>query len=330
MKPTRALFSLSVAVAVLGGCSGTESTAASTPTDRGRAESSGAGRDTGRPTLDAGAPLVDDSTADATTDTGGDNDDAPGEMPVTTDLSLLALSVPASGNTPHSASVDGSVVLARPVDSCDGRTEAPVAVQGFSVVNDTGEPVTVSVYVRTGADSPSLTLPSADLFLYPAGTLPARPGACVRAGLAATPPAAIESIAMASGEVLELLLASSAADATGSYQLLLVRDDNIPTTVPGSTSGGDGGSGGDAGSLCTNTCEYAGDTDCDDGGPGADYDVCAYGTDCADCGPRDAGTAPRCSDLCPYAFDFECDDGGPGATTDFCEFGTDCFDCGIR
>ena len=46
--------------------------------------------------------------------------------------------------------------------------------------------------------------------------------------------------------------------------------------------------------LCTDTCgpenngdgTYAGDGACDDGGPEAEYDVCTYGTDCTDCGPR--------------------------------------------
>jgi len=38
--------------------------------------------------------------------------------------------------------------------------------------------------------------------------------------------------------------------------------------------------------LCTNTCRYAGDIDCDDGGPGYDYNLCELGSDCQDCGPR--------------------------------------------
>lgn len=37
---------------------------------------------------------------------------------------------------------------------------------------------------------------------------------------------------------------------------------------------------------CTNRCASAHDDECDDGGPGSLYDVCALGTDCADCGPR--------------------------------------------
>ncbi len=49
--------------------------------------------------------------------------------------------------------------------------------------------------------------------------------------------------------------------------------------------GGTGGTGGVAG-ICTDTCVYAFDDECDDGGPGSITDICEYGTDCADCGPR--------------------------------------------
>jgi len=48
--------------------------------------------------------------------------------------------------------------------------------------------------------------------------------------------------------------------------------------------GRDSGSGGST--LCTNTCTYDADGDCDDGGPGSDFSLCDYGTDCTDCGPR--------------------------------------------
>ena len=59
------------------------------------------------------------------------------------------------------------------------------------------------------------------------------------------------------------------------------------------------------GALCENTCEFANDGDCDDGGPGADFSVCGLGTDCGDCGPRSRGgdgcaaTAPRGSSSLP-------------------------------
>jgi hypothetical protein len=37
---------------------------------------------------------------------------------------------------------------------------------------------------------------------------------------------------------------------------------------------------------CTDTCSFAADGDCDDGGPDADFNECGLGTDCTDCGPR--------------------------------------------
>jgi len=40
--------------------------------------------------------------------------------------------------------------------------------------------------------------------------------------------------------------------------------------------------------LCSNSCKYAHDGECDDGGPGAKYRDCELGTDCADCGERPA------------------------------------------
>lgn len=45
--------------------------------------------------------------------------------------------------------------------------------------------------------------------------------------------------------------------------------------------------------LCTDTCIYAGDSECDDGGPAALPDVyCLLGTDCTDCGARTASELP--------------------------------------
>jgi hypothetical protein len=38
--------------------------------------------------------------------------------------------------------------------------------------------------------------------------------------------------------------------------------------------------------TCTNTCEWAYDGECDDGGPGSQYNLCTYGSDCDDCGTR--------------------------------------------
>ncbi|MGE0789791.1 MAG: hypothetical protein AB7S26_29225 [Sandaracinaceae bacterium] len=88
--------------------------------------------------------------------------------------------------------------------------------------------------------------------------------------------------------------------------------------------------------LCSDTCTYANDGECDDGGPGSTYSDCALGTDCGDCGSREAGASPEpamsmgCSDTCTWARDGQCDDGGPGSVYSECEYGTDCADCGPR
>ncbi|MEZ4937796.1 MAG: hypothetical protein R2799_09415 [Crocinitomicaceae bacterium] len=37
---------------------------------------------------------------------------------------------------------------------------------------------------------------------------------------------------------------------------------------------------------CENSCTYAYDGVCDDGGSGSVYSVCDFGTDCSDCGAR--------------------------------------------
>ena len=45
--------------------------------------------------------------------------------------------------------------------------------------------------------------------------------------------------------------------------------------------------------LCTEDCNYASDSWCDDhGGSGAQYSACGFGTDCTDCGERYAYNPP--------------------------------------
>ena len=43
--------------------------------------------------------------------------------------------------------------------------------------------------------------------------------------------------------------------------------------------------------LCEHDCQYAADSSCDDGGPGSEFSVCSYGSDCSDCGIRDRSPA---------------------------------------
>jgi hypothetical protein len=45
--------------------------------------------------------------------------------------------------------------------------------------------------------------------------------------------------------------------------------------------------------TCINSCKYRDDGECDDGGPGAGYQFCEFGTDCNDCKPRH-GTNMNC------------------------------------
>jgi len=126
----------------------------------------------------------------------------------------------------------------------------------------------------------------------------------------------------------ESVLDDTGSDDTGPVDT--GPDDTGPVdTGPVDTGPVDTGSGG---TLCENTCTYYGDGECDDGGPGADWDLCTYGTDCADCGPRtdDGGGTTGCTDDCPFYADGECDDGGPGSMWSVCDLGTDCSDCGPR
>jgi len=84
-------------------------------------------------------------------------------------------------------------------------------------------------------------------------------------------------------------------------------------------------SGGDSGACGTNTCEYHGDSECDDGSQGGTA-YCDLGTDCDDCG-NCCGAGECGTDTCEYHGDSECDDGSQGGTA-YCDLGTDCGDCG--
>jgi hypothetical protein len=63
---------------------------------------------------------------------------------------------------------------------------------------------------------------------------------------------------------------------SNGYEFAIVAQDGDCKCAPG-----EGG--------CTDTCEYATDGECDDGGPGAERMSCAYGSDCTDCGLRQPG-----------------------------------------
>ena len=56
----------------------------------------------------------------------------------------------------------------------------------------------------------------------------------------------------------------------------------------GSRDENDGGGGGGGTEICDDSCEFAGDGVCDDGGPDSEFAACDLGTDCSDCGPRES------------------------------------------
>jgi hypothetical protein len=97
--------------------------------------------------------------------------------------------------------------------------------------------------------------------------------------------AAIEQLsctALSTGDELDAVLAT-------------LDDNNVPECAataeecPALLPSGDGsGSGPMAAGVdgCDDSCVYARNTSCDDGGDGSAGDTCAFGTDCTDCGPR--------------------------------------------
>ena len=77
---------------------------------------------------------------------------------------------------------------------------------------------------------------------------------------------------------------------------------------------------------CLASCAWSSDGQCDDGGENSAYSLCAFGSDCTDCGAR----SDMCMTTCRFSSDGDCDDGGAGSEYDNCELGTDCADCGGR
>jgi hypothetical protein len=82
-------------------------------------------------------------------------------------------------------------------------------------------------------------------------------------------------------------------------------------------------------SLCTNTCEFANDGECDDGGPGAEWEECDIGSDCGDCGSRSlapdstpVGDSCTADSQCTAIAEGYCPEAG--ICTRECETHTDC------
>lgn len=116
----------------------------------------------------------------------------------------------------------------------------------------------------------------------------------------------------------------------------------------GTRAGGDAGSGPrdsgtvapgtdagmmSTGTICEETCTYSMDMECDDGAAGSTTSACAFGTDCADCGPRNR------ADCMPSCGTATCGDDGCGGSCGTCTAPEACMagtcgvcmpDCGTR
>ena len=85
--------------------------------------------------------------------------------------------------------------------------------------------------------------------------------------------------------------------------------------------------------LESDSCSSSNDGDCDDGGPGYEYQICASGTDCTDCGRSNcAPTASDgvSSDSCAGRNNNGLCEDGIGGAPNYCTYCTDYSDCGAR
>ena len=68
--------------------------------------------------------------------------------------------------------------------------------------------------------------------------------------------------------------------------------------------------------ICEDTCQWANDESCDDGGDDSEYSVCAKGTDCQDCGKREVNAHNCGAHGTPGGLNCSCDEGYIG---NFCD-----------
>ena len=92
-----------------------------------------------------------------------------------------------------------------------------------------------------------------------------------------------------------------------------------------------------SGETCIDTCVYAGDSECDDGGHGSQYSECQLGTDCSDCGERPIDIVNRtdcdgndATHQNTWIGDGICDDGTHGLNFNCDKFACDGGDCPCR
>jgi hypothetical protein len=236
------------------------------------------------------------------------------------DLRFVVIEAPTEARALRLGSLSRGDYIAEPEQLACGRAFGVWAfADAYRVRNGGEESIEVRVGVSTIRDSPPLTLAEVGLFQYDGGGVETDPHGCTVAGAPTDDHASeISSVSLAAGAAAEFLVVGGGPDLEGTYTL----------TVYYVSGGPDPGPDPNPNELCTDECRHARDGECDDGGDGARWRDCEYGTDCTDCGIRDPNDT--CRNTCHTSNDDVCDDGGPGSEYDICDLNTDCNDCGRR
>lgn len=266
---------------------------------------------------------------DAGTQPDGTTDDGGASVGEGGPLELEPIEVPETSISMAGEIADGAWTFQPPDATCAPGSGAMTRAVGYTLTNASTEDAEVRVSLRTARNGSDLTLADGAVYTYGQGVLPGGAATCTRVGVSGSVFSSdITSIDMAAGTSIEVLVAAAGAEM-GTFQLTVQRntsggsvgDDVEPDPDPDPDTGG---------ILCTDTCEYAYDFECDDGGTFSLTSACPLGTDCFDCGIRtgSGGGSGGCTNTCFFAADGDCDDGRPGSWTSLCDPGTDCLDCG--
>ena len=304
---------------------------------------------------------------DPSGDSGGTATDVSGGPPVEPgDYREVTIEVPASGFTTTSGThFESDYGISKPDLTCTRNVGPVVFADVFRLTTTSTTPVQAQVLLRTGLNTEVLTLPDAMLLQYSADVRPGEDSVMCSANgsSTATSTSALASVTVSASAPVLLVVAGQSPGIEGSYNLLVGRAGEAEPPLTGGGGGGGGGGGetgfmcidgtsipdawvcdgaedcllgddelgcggGGGGGGCDDSCLFALDGACDEGGA---FAFCETGTDCSDCGGGGGGGGGGgCTDSCLYAFDGMCDDGGAGSETSVCTLGTDCGDCGPR
>jgi hypothetical protein len=213
-------------------------------------------------------------------------------------------------NAPRAACADGFESIKRYADV-------------YRVTTTSSAPISAEFRLVTALQNDFVSLADGEIHVLSAGGPWADGSTCLGTGvLTAASQSAVSGIQVSASAPVWVVVTSAGGGVEGSYDLLVGLTTATESTDPN----------------CSDSCIYAGNGTCQDGGRGSSGSQCTLGTDCSDCDVRDpddpgtGGGIEVCNDSCGiFAGDGLCDDGGPsGDGFGFCDPGTDCTDCGPR